>query len=187
MSALIAYSLDMVNIPCIGRATAGVGLSADIGVLVFIPDIKAQVVDYISGVFHDIGALAQFTDSRLAAQVLELDDEIGVGCGREASEDTLMSKQEGPRADRQQCALASGVRLLDLSEGQDQIKGLALVFDDLLDIAAENDEDVEVRQAVMGLLPGDLRSNNDALLGEDFRFASGNGDFESPGHCNPPR
>lgn len=75
------------------------------------------------------------------------------------------------------------IALLQLSVGTDERQGLSLGLDDWIDFAAENDEDVEVRQAVVCLLPRDLRTNNNALLALNFGLACGNGDLEGLRSC----
>ena len=171
------------GIPGIRRAPARIGLAADVGVLVLVTNVEPQVVYDISGVLNHVGALAEVTDSSLAAQVLELDDVVRVGCRRETGEDALVGEHEGAGADGQQGALARGVSLLELGKGVDELEGLGLLLDDGLDIAAEDDENVEIGQALVGLLPGHLRADENALVREDFGLAGGNGALKGTRRC----
>jgi len=99
------------HIPGVGRPP-GIRPAADVGVLILIAELESQVVDDVADILHNISALTEITDSCLAAQILELDDVVGVGCGRETGQNALLGQQEGPSADRKQCALPAWVRLL---------------------------------------------------------------------------
>lgn len=71
--------------PSIGGSSAVGPGASDVGVLVLVTELEAQVVDDVSRVLHNIGALTKISLDSNAANVLERDDVIGVGGGREAS------------------------------------------------------------------------------------------------------
>ncbi len=174
--------MNWLDSPSVGGAP-GVRLAPDIGVLILVPELEAQVIHHIPGVLDDVGVFAHEPDHGVAAQVLELGNVIGVGGGSEAAQNALLRQEEGAGADGEQCALAGGVVLLELRIGRDEAKRLCLVLEDLVDIAAEDDEDIKVVEALVGLLPGALGSNDDALLGQDLGLASRDGNLESLGSC----
>jgi hypothetical protein len=92
--------------PSIGGSPAiGPGAS-DVGVLVLVTELKAQVVDDVACVLHNIGALTKVSLNSHTANVLELDDVVGVCSGRESSQDSLLSEQEGSSADGKEGAPA---------------------------------------------------------------------------------
>jgi hypothetical protein len=122
-------------------------------------------------------------DDSLAAQDLERGNVIGMGGGREATENALLGQEVGPSADGEQRALAGRVALLKLRVGSDEAEGLGLLLYDLFSVAAEDDEDIEVVEALVGLLPRALGANDDALLGENLGLARSNGDLEGLGSC----
>jgi hypothetical protein len=170
------------HLPGVGWAP-GIRLAADVGVLVLVAELVAEIVHHIAGVLDDVGMLAQVSDDGVAAQGLELGEEVGMGRGSKAREDALLGQEQRPGADRKQCALAAGVLLLELRIGRDEAERLSLLLQGLLAVTAEDDEDVEVVKTVIGLLPRALRANDDALLRKDLGFAGGDGDLEGLGGC----
>lgn len=90
--------------PSIGGASAIRPRASDVGVLVLVTELEAQVVDDVSGVLYDIGALSKISLDGQTANVLERHDVIGVGSGRETSQDSLLSEQERSGADREERA-----------------------------------------------------------------------------------
>ena len=168
--------------PSVGRAPV-LGLAADVRVLVLVSELEAQVVHHVADVFHDVSVFTPIPDDRVATEDLEGGDKVGVGGGSEATEDAQLGQEVGPGADRQQRALAAGVVLLQLRIGCDEVERLGLRVQDILGVAAEDDEDIEVVEALVGLLPRALGANEDALLGEDLRLAARKGDLEGLGSC----
>lgn len=71
--------------PSIGWSSAVWPGASDVGVLVLVTELEAQVVHNISCVLHNIGALTQISLDGQTANVLERDNVIGVGSGREPS------------------------------------------------------------------------------------------------------
>ena len=86
-------------------------------------------------------------------------------CGRQAVEDTLLSKEEGAGADGEEGAFALGVFLLDVGEGFYEAERFGFGFEDGVDIAARDNEDVEFGEAGIGFLKVDVRAEASALLG----------------------
>lgn len=80
--------------PSIGWSAAVGSGASDVGVLVLVTELEAQVVDDISCVLHNISTLAQVSLDGLAANVLERDNVIGVGGGGKPGQDSRLSKQE---------------------------------------------------------------------------------------------
>jgi hypothetical protein len=166
------------------RWAPSIRLAADVGVLVLVAELVAEVVHHIAGVLYDVGMLAQVSDHGVAAQELELGEKVGMGRGSKAGEDALLGQQQRPGADRKQCALAAGVLPLEVRIGRDEAERLGLLLQGLVDVTADDDEDVKVVKAVPGLLPRALRANDDALLRKDRGFAGGDGDLEGLGRCS---
>ena len=173
-----------VHLPSVGGSASSVGLAADIRVLVLVAEVKAKVVDHVSGVLNDVGTLSEVAGGSLAAEDLKLGHVVGVGRGRQAREDILAGKEERACADREDCTLAGRVLFLKLGKVVDETERLGLLVQDLLRVAAEDDENVKLLEAVVGLLEGDLRADEDALLGKDLGLGAGDGDFESLGCCS---
>lgn len=71
--------------PSIGGSSAIGPSASDVGVLVLVTKLEAQVVDDVSRVLHNIGALTKISLDSNTANVLERDNVVGVGGGREAS------------------------------------------------------------------------------------------------------
>lgn len=69
--------------PSIGGSSAVGPGASDVGVLVLVTELEAQVVDNVTRVFHNIGALTKISLDGQTANVLERDNVIGVGSGRE--------------------------------------------------------------------------------------------------------
>ena len=69
--------------PSIGGSSAVRPGASDVGILVLVTELEAQVVDDVSGVLYNIGALTKISLDGQTANVLERDNVIGVGSGRE--------------------------------------------------------------------------------------------------------
>lgn len=92
--------------PSIGGSSAiGPGAS-DVGVLVLVTELEAQVVDNVSRVLHNIGALTKISLDGQTADVLKCYNVIRVGSGREPGQDSLLSEQERSGADGEESAPA---------------------------------------------------------------------------------
>lgn len=85
--------------PSIGGSSAVGPGASDVGVLVLVAELETQVVHDVSCVLHNIGALTKVSLDGQTTDVLERYDVIGVGSGREAGEDSLLSEQERSGAD----------------------------------------------------------------------------------------
>lgn len=72
--------------------SSSIGRAACVWAFIFAK-LKAKVVDDISGIFDDVGALSQESGSSVAAEVLKFGKVVGVSSSREATEDTLAGKQ----------------------------------------------------------------------------------------------
>lgn len=110
-----------------------------------------------------------------------------MGGGGEAGEDALLGKEERAGADGEKGALVGGVLLLQLGEGSDEGERLGVSLDDLVAVAADDDENVKVAEALVGLLEGDLGANGDARVGDDLGLSSGDGNLEGLGVCGVGR
>lgn len=86
-------------VPGIGRSTSRIGLAADIGVIILLAEIEAEVVDNVSGVFNNIGTFLEILGSSIAADILKGGEVVGVSGRRETGEDTLLRQEEGAGAD----------------------------------------------------------------------------------------
>jgi hypothetical protein len=170
-----------VNIPGVRRATASVRLAADVWVLVLVTEVEAEIVDDVAGVLDDVGTLLEVSGSSVAADILELGDVVGVGGGGEAGEDALLGEEEGSGADGEDGALSSWVLLLELGEVDDEAGGLLLLGQDLGRVAAQDDEDVKLLKALVGLPEGDLRAYYDTLAREHLGLGAGESDLEGLG------
>lgn len=106
-----------------------------------------------------------------------------MGGGRETGEDALLGKEEGAGANGEEGSLAGRVILLELGEGSDERKGLIAGLDDRRGTSADDDKDVKVIEAAVGLLEGDLGTDDNTLLRDDLRLGSRNGALECPGGC----
>jgi hypothetical protein len=170
-----------VVLPGIGGSSSRVGLATNVGILILVAEVESKVVDDVSSVIDDIGSLLEVSSSSIAAEVLELGKVVGVGSGREAREDALLGEEERSSADGQNGALAGRVLLLKLGEVGDEASRLGLLLEDFGRVAAEDDEDVEFLESLVGLLEGDLGANDDALLRNDLGLSAGKGHLEGPG------
>lgn len=101
-----------------------------------------------------------------------------MGRGRQAREDALLAQEEGTGAHGEDGTLAGGVPLLELREIGDEAEGLELLLDDLLGVAADDDKDIKVLEAVVGLLVGDLGADDDTLVRDDLGLRADDGDLE---------
>jgi hypothetical protein len=153
-------------VPGIGGTTTSVRLASDVRVLVLVPEVEAEVVDYVSGIFYNVGAFGEVSSSCFAAEVFESCHVIDVRGGREARQDAFLCKEECTGADRKDGSLASGILLLKLCEIGDETERLELLLDDLGRVATEDDEDIKLLKALVSLLERDLTADHDALLGE---------------------
>lgn len=96
--------------PSIGWSSAVWSGASDVGVLVLVTELEAQVVHNVSCVLDNIGALTKISLDGQTANVLERDNVIGVGSGREPGEDSLLSEHERPSADGEESAPADRER-----------------------------------------------------------------------------
>lgn len=169
----------MCYVPGCRRATSltSIGLAADVWALV-LAEIESKVVDDVASVLNHVGTFLKVHGSSIAANVLKGGEKVGVGSGREAREDTLLAKEEGTCADREDGTLAGRVTLLKLREVGDEREGLELFGDDLLGVTTNDDEDVKVLKTFVSLLVGDLGANDDALVGDDLGLRTDDGDLE---------
>lgn len=81
-----------MHLPSVGGATTIGLVVADVGIVVLVTELEAQVVDDVADTIEDVGALGQITLSSQAADVLEADVCIGVGGGRQARQDALLGQ-----------------------------------------------------------------------------------------------
>ena len=125
--------------------------------------------------------------SRIAAKVLESGQVVGVGSSGEARQDALLGKEERSSADGKDSSLSGRVALLKLREVGNETERLELLLNDFLGVTTDDDKDIIVLEAVMGLLIGDLRTDNGARLREDLGLGANNGDFKSLGACEKDR
>lgn len=160
---------------------ASIRLAADVRVLVLVPEVESEVVDHVADVLDNIGPLVQVALGSAAAEVLKGGHVVLVGRGGEAGEDALVGEEVRAGADGEEGALADWVALLQLDKGRDEAQGLGVLLDDLVGVAAEDDEDVVVLQLLVGLLVGDLAGEGDVLAGEDGLLGAGDGAVEGLG------
>lgn len=78
-------------------------------------------------------------------------------------------------------SLASGILLLNLAVGGDEVERLGLGLDDSVDVAADDNDDVKVIEALVGLLVGNLGTDDDTRVGEHLGLGSSNGNVEGFG------
>jgi len=155
LSARVALLERETALSGVARAAAVFVTAADIWVVVLLAQVEAEVVDDVA-LLHDVGALRHVALGRRLAQVLQSDDEVGVGGGAEAGEDTGLGQEEGARADGHEGTLAAGVLDLHVGVGLDEAQWLHLVLQDLIGAASGDDEDVELGKALVGILEGDV-------------------------------
>lgn len=103
--------------------------------------------------------------------------------GREAGENALLGQEKSTSADGEDGSLAGRVPLLELGEVGDEAEGLELLVEDLLGVAADDDEEVKVLEAVMGVLVGNLGANDDTLSGDDLGLGADDGNLKGLGVC----
>lgn len=173
----------MMILPSVrGAATSiGIGLAADVGVLILVAKIEAEVVDDVACVLDNVGTLLKVARGSITAQVLEAGHVVGVGGSRKAGEDTLLRKEEGSSANGKDGTLLGGIFLLQFGEIADESKRLVLFLKDFSAVASENDEHVELFEALVSLFVGNLRADNDALLRQNLGLSTSSGDFEGLG------
>lgn len=144
-------------------------------VLVFIlAQLEAEVVDDVAGV-NNVGVIRHVTLRSLADDVLEFRHEVRVGGGGQAGQDARFAEEQRAGADAHQGALAGRVLLLQLGKAFDEVERLALALEDLVRATADDDQDVDLVQAVegvgvaeVGLDGGALRASDELLLaGQD--------------------
>lgn len=171
------------DLPSIRGATTSIRLAANIWVFILFTEIKAEIVDDITSVFNDIGALRHVSGGGVAADILKLGQVVRMGSGGKAGENVLPGKEESSGADGEEGTLAGRVLLLELGPVVDEPKWLLFLVEDLLGVAADDDENVEFLEALVGFLEGKLGVDDDALLGENLGLSASNGDFEGFGSC----
>lgn len=70
---------------------------------------------------------------------------------------------------------------MDLAVGGDQVERLRLGLENGVGIAAQDNDNVKVLEALVGLLEGDLGANDDTSIREDLGLSSSDGDIEGLG------
>ena len=168
-------------VPGVGWASASVRLAADVRVLVLVADIESKVVHNVSGIFDDVGSLLHITDCGVAAEVLEGSHVVGVGGGGQARENSELGEEEGSGADGQKGTLSGRVVLLELGKCSDDGHGLGLALQNAIAVTANDNEDIELLQALVGFLEGDLGVNYDALVGDNLGLGTSNGAVKGSG------
>lgn len=103
--------------------------------------------------------------------------------GGEAGENALLGKEKRAGADGQEGTLVGGVLLLQLDEGGNEGERFGISLDDLVAVAADDDEDVKLAEALVGLLEGDLGANGDARVGNNLGLSGRDGTLEGLGVC----
>lgn len=161
----------------------GIGLATDVWVLVLIPEVESEVIDNVASIFDDIGTFLEVLGSGITADVFESGQVVGVGSGGKARQDALLGKEERTGANRHDGSLTSRVPLLKLREIGDETERLSLLLQHLLGVAADDDKDIEVLEAFVGLLVGDLGADDGTLLGENLGLGTNDGNFEGLGTC----
>lgn len=106
-----------------------------------------------------------------------------MGGGTQTSEDSGLGEEEGAGADGEKGALAGWVLLLDFGIRLDEAQWLGLVLEDDFGVAAGDDEDVEVGEAFVGLLEGDVGAEINALSGGDGLLFRGKSALEGFAAC----
>ena len=117
----------------------------------------------------------------MTAEVLEGGHVVWVGGGGQAGEDSELGQEEGSGADGQEGALPSRVVLLEFGKGRDDGQGLGLGLQDGAAVTADDDEDIELVEALVRLLEGDLGVDHDTLVGDNLGLGSGNSAVEGSG------
>lgn len=172
-----------IHIPSIRRATSAIRLAANIWVFILFANVEAEVINNVAGVFNDIGTLRQVSRGSVAANIFKLGQVIGMGSGRETRENVLPGEQESTGADGEECALAGWVLFLKLGPVIDQAEGFLLFVEDILGVAADDDENIKILEALVCFLERELAVDDDALLGQGLFLGAGNSHFEGFGGC----
>jgi hypothetical protein len=81
----------------------------------------------------------------------------------QAGQDSHLGEEERARADGEKGAFLFGVFLLEVGPGFDEAEGLGFGFQDGVDAAAGDDEDVEFGEAGVGFLELDVGAEAGAL------------------------
>ena len=103
--------------------------------------------------------------------------------GRETGEDALLGEEERPSANGKQCTLAGRVLLLELGVFVDKRKRLRFILENVAGVTANDNENVEVVEPLIGLLPVELGLDDNTLLREDLGLARSDGDLKGLGGC----
>jgi hypothetical protein len=160
----------------------GTRRTADVGVLLLVSQVEAEVVDDEADVLLDLGELIiELTLGSCLAQLLELDDVVRVGGGGQAQQDALVGQEQRAGADAHESALLGGVILLQLGEGADEVERLGLLLENGGAVAARDDEHIVVLQLLVGLLPAELALDERALGREDVGLSACQGDLKGLG------
>lgn len=158
-------------------------LGEQVRVLVFVlAELEAQVVDDVAGV-DDVGVVGHVALGGLAADVLELGHEVRVGGGGQAGEDARLSEEERAGANAKEGALAGWVLLLQLAEGLDEGERLGFALEDFISAAADDDEDVNLGEAGVGVSIAEVGLDGGALGAGDETFLAGEDSAECLGLC----
>lgn len=177
LAAGIALLERDTSLSGIAGAASGIWTTANVGVVVFLSEVEAKIVDDVA-LFHDVGAFTEVTLSGRLAEILETDYGVWMGGCAQAGEDARLGEEQGAGADGDEGTLAAGVFLLDVGVGLDEAEGLELVLEDDVDVAARDDEHVELREALVGFFEGDVGVEGNALGGGDGLLVRGKGALE---------
>lgn len=82
----------------IAVTTARVGTTLDVGVVVLLAQVEAEIVDDVT-LLHDVGAFGQVVLGRRLAHALQSGDVVGMGGGAKAGEDAGFGEEERAGAD----------------------------------------------------------------------------------------
>lgn len=167
-------------LPSIGRA-APIRLATDVWILVLVSEVEAEVVDHISNILDDVGALVEVASGSTAAQVLKRGQVVMVGGGRKAGEDALVGEEVRASTDGEEGPLADGIFFLQFREGRNDTKRLGILLNDCVGVPAEDDKDVVVLQLLVSLLVRDLAGKGDVLATEDSLLGTGDRAIEGLG------
>lgn len=137
----------------VGWATSGtrIRLLTDIRILIrVLAQIESQIIHDVA-FLNNIWSLRQIPLSGLATNVFEFREIVWMRGSREAGEHTELPKEEGGGADREDCAFAGGVFLLDFGEVLQNIQRLGLLFDNRLEIASWDNQNIKLRKLWLDL------------------------------------
>ncbi len=84
---------------------------------------------------------------------------------RQARQNALLSKEQRPGTDSHKCAFFLGVFLLQVGESFDEAKWFSLGFEDGVDGAARDDEDIVASERFVGLRVVDMCAEGGARVG----------------------